>query len=452
MLYRTINPTTEEEVARFDLHTDDALGGMIEVSRRAFETWRRSPPTERAEMLAGAAMLLEQEAAPLAELMAMEMGKPVAQGEAEARKSAWACRFYADHAQSFLEPDRRESDGSEAYLRFDPMGPILAIMPWNFPFWQFYRFAAPALTAGNTILLKHSPNTPQCALAIEYLMRRAGFPPGVVQNLFLTHEQASDVISDPRVRGVTLTGSTRAGKEVARTAGHRLKPSVMELGGSDPFIVFSDADLDSAARTGVDARCLNNGQSCIAAKRFLVQRSIAEAFAERFVGGMEARTVGDPTQPGVDIGPLARKDLRDHLVEQVDRTVAAGVRLLCGGGLSPGKGYLPTVLADVPAGSPGTEEELFGPVATLTVFDSDDEAIVIANSTSYGLGASVWTTDADRARSLIPEIEAGSVFVNGMVKSDPRLPFGGVKESGFGRELSREGMLEFVNLKTVWIA
>jgi succinate-semialdehyde dehydrogenase/glutarate-semialdehyde dehydrogenase len=253
---------------------------------------------------------------------------------------------------------------------------------------------------------------------------------------------------------VTLTGSTRAGKEVARTAGQCLKPAVMELGGSDPFIVFDDADLDSAARVGVEARCLNNGQSCIAAKRFLVQRTVAGAFRDRFVDGMKARTMGDPTRPGVDLGPLAREDLRDHLAAQVDGTVAAGARVLCGGGRSDGKGFFfpPTVLADVPAGSPGADEELFGPVATLTVFDGDEEAIAIANSTRYGLGASVWTTDRARARRLIPEIEAGSVFVNGMVKSDPRLPFGGVKESGFGRELSREGLLEFVNQKTVWIA
>jgi succinate-semialdehyde dehydrogenase/glutarate-semialdehyde dehydrogenase len=327
-------------------------------------------------------------------------------------------------------------------------------MPWNFPFWQFYRFAAPALAAGNTILLKHSPNTPQCALAIEYLMRRAGFPPGVVQNLFLTNEQASAVISDSRVRGVTLTGSTRAGKEVARTAGQSLKPAVMELGGSDPFVVFDDADLVAAARVGAEARCLNNGQSCIASKRFVVQRKVADEFGQRFVSSMEARRVGDPTRPETEIGPLAREDLRDTLVRQVERTISSGASVLCGGVPDAGTGYFfaPTVLAEVPAGSPAAEEELFGPVATLTVFDDDEEAIEIANSTRYGLGASLWTSDGDRARRLIPEIEAGSVFVNGMVKSDPRLPFGGVKESGFGRELSREGLLEFVNLKTVWIA
>jgi succinate-semialdehyde dehydrogenase/glutarate-semialdehyde dehydrogenase len=454
MIYRTINPTTEEEVARFDLHTDDAVGGMLDLSVEAFGEWRKFPVSERAEMLNVAAGLLEQEASSLAELMAVEMGKPLAQGEAEARKSAWACRFFADKAQGFLAIQPRESDGSEAFVRLDPLGPILSIMPWNFPFWQFYRFAAPALSAGNTVLLKHSPNTPQCAQAIEHLMRRAGFPPGVIQNLFLTHEQASAVISDPRVRGVTLTGSTRAGKAVAQRAGQWLKPAVMELGGSDPFVVFDDADLDAAARIGVEARCLNNGQSCIASKRFLVQRSVAEAFGQRFVGGMEARTVGDPMRSETEIGPLAREDLRDVLAQQVERTIASGARVLCGGVPGEGRGYFfpPTVLSDVPAGSPGADEELFGPVATLTVFDDDDEAIQLANSTSFGLGASLWTSDRERARRWIPEIEAGSVFVNGMVKSDPRLPFGGVKESGFGRELSREGLLEFVNLKTVWIA
>jgi len=454
MPYRTLNPTTEEEVARYDLHTDSAVDAALASSARAFDAWRETAVAERGASLERAAELLESESSLLARLMALEMGKPLAQGEAEARKCAWGCRFYAGSAEAFLRAEPRATEGASAWVRREPLGPLLAIMPWNFPFWQFYRFAAPALAAGNTVVLKHAPSTPQCALAIEDLMRRAGFPVGVVQNLFLSDDQAARVIADDRVRGVTLTGSTRAGQAVAALAGRHVKPAVMELGGADPFIVLDDADLAEAVRAGVDARCQNSGQSCIAAKRFLVQRGIAAAFRESFVAAMTARRVGDPLESGIDIGPLARADLRDRLDEQVRRSLEAGARALCGGARPPGRGYFypPTVLAEVRAESPAAEEELFGPVAALVEFGRDDEAVALANATRYGLGASLWTRDRERAHRLVPRIEAGSVFVNGLVKSDPRLPFGGVKDSGFGRELGREGLDEFVNLKTVWMA
>ena len=326
-------------------------------------------------------------------------------------------------------------------------------MPWNYPLWQFFRFAAPALMAGNTVLLKHAPSTPRCALAIVDILRSAGFPEPAVQSLFLTNEQAAVLIADARVRGVTLTGSTRAGGEVAATAGRQLKTMVMELGGSDPFVVFEEADFDRAVEVGVAARCINSGQSCVAAKRFLIQRSIFDAFSERFVAAMQAQTIGDPTDPSVEIGPLAREDLRDGLAEQVARSLDAGARVLCGGSPPARKGFLypPTVLDRVDPASPAATEELFGPVAALMPFAEESDAIELANATRYGLGASVWTEDRARADRMIDELQAGSVFVNGLVKSDPALPFGGVKDSGFGRELSREGTLEFVNAKTVWI-
>ena len=380
-------------------------------------------------------------------------GKPLAEGIAEAKKCALACRWYAEQAASILAPSQRESDGSRAYVRHDPLGPILAIMPWNFPFWQFYRFAAPSLAAGNTILLKHAPNTPGCALRMVALLEDAGLPAGVVQNLFLTNEQAAQVVSDKQVRGVTLTGSTRAGKQVAAIAGSHLKTMVMELGGSDAFTVFADADVDEAVRSGVAARMLNNGQSCIAAKRFLVEDGIFDRFRDAFVDLMGERVMGDPLEGSTRLGPLARQDLRDDLAGQVTQSLQAGARALCGGEAvqRPGWFYPATVLVDAPADSPAACQEMFGPVASLFRFKTEDEALDLINGTDYGLGSSLWTSDMDRVERFVPAIDTGAVFINGMVKSDPRLPFGGVKESGFGRELGREGMLEFVNLKTVWV-
>jgi len=454
MVYRTVNPTSGVEIARYELHSAAAVEDALAASSRAFAHWRRTGPAERRTALAGAADLLDAEAPSLARLMALEMGKPLAQGEAEARKCALGCRHYAEQGERLLAPRERDGDGDAVSVRREPLGPLLAIMPWNYPLWQFYRFAAPALAAGNTVLLKHAPNTPKCGLAIEDLMRRAGFPAAVVQNLFLSNEQAARVISDDRVRGVTLTGSTRAGRAVAALAGARVKPTVMELGGSDPFIVLDDADLARAVSVGVEARCQNSGQSCIAAKRFLLHHAIARDFRESFVAAMERRRVGDPLADGTEIGPLAREDLRDRLDEQVRASLAAGASSLCGGrpGEGPGFFYPPTVLQCDATLGPAAEEELFGPVAALFEFDRDEEGITLANATRYGLGASLWTRDRERAERFIPQLEAGSVFVNGLVRSDPRVPFGGVKDSGFGRELGSEGLDEFVNVKTVWIA
>ncbi|HXV76486.1 MAG TPA: NAD-dependent succinate-semialdehyde dehydrogenase [Candidatus Polarisedimenticolaceae bacterium] len=454
MDYQTTDPTTGKTLECYPTATGAECRGAIERAAAAFAAWRATPVEARAERLRRCAESLDRQAPELAELMAVEMGKPLVEGEAEAAKCAWGCRFFAEQAASFLEPDAKDSDGSQAYVRYDPLGPLLAIMPWNFPFWQFFRFAAPALMAGNVVLLKHAPNTPGCARRIERLLGESGLPDGVVQNLFLTDEQAAGVIADPRVRGVTLTGSTRAGRQVAAAAGRQLKAMVMELGGSDPFIVFGDADLERAADTAVASRCLNNGQSCIAAKRFLVEASVFDRFRDAVVERMRSRKIGDPRDRSVELGPLARRDLRDTLADQVDRTVAAGARVLCGGEPPARDGffYPATVLVDIPAGSPAAREELFGPVASLFPFDDERQAVALANDSEYGLGASLWTRERERVDRLIPRLDSGSVFVNGLVKSDPRLPFGGVKQSGFGRELSREGMLEFVNRKTVWIA
>ncbi len=454
MDFRTIDPTTGEEIERYASATESEIQAALRSAGTAAADWQGRPLEDRAQRVSRAADLLDGQASELAALMAFEMGKRVEEGEAEAKKCAWACRYYAENAAAFLEPEAKESDGSAAAVRFEPLGPILAIMPWNFPFWQFFRFAAPALMAGNVVLLKHAPNTPRCAQRIETLLREAGLPDGVVRNLFLTHEQAADVIADPRVRGVTFTGSTRGGKQVAAHAGEHLKTMVMELGGSDAFIVLDDADIENAVETGILSRCINNGQSCIAAKRFLVQQDVFDDFRDAFVERMREQTIGDPRSPDTRLGPLARRDLRDRLADQVARSVHAGAKPLCGGTIPPRDGffYPATVLVDAALESPAATEELFGPVATLFPFETDDEAIALANATEYGLGASLWTADPSRAERLIPRIESGAVFVNGLVKSDPRVPFGGIKSSGFGRELGREGMLEFVNRKTVWIA
>jgi len=452
--YRSVNPATEEEIASYPIESETAIEGAIGGAQAAFGEFARRPVGERARLLVAVARRLDERTAELARLMALEMGKPLAQGEAEVRKCAWGCRYFAEHGEEFLAPERREAEGAEAWVVSEPLGPLLAIMPWNFPFWQFFRFAAPALVAGNTVLLKHAPSTPDCARAIEGLLRDAGAPEGVLRNVFLSNEQTARVIADDRVAGVTLTGSTTAGRAVAEVAGRHVKHVVLELGGSDPFVVLDDADLNRAVAAAVEGRCQNSGQSCIAAKRILVHDSRLAEFRERFVAAMEALVVGDPRDPGVDVGPLARADLRERLEGQVRASVARGAEILCGGARPMRRGwyYPPTVLARVPAGSPAADEELFGPVATLGSFASDEDAVALANASRYGLGATVWTRDLPRARRLVPAIRAGAVFVNGLVKSDPRLPFGGVRDSGLGRELGREGLLEFVNRKTVWIA
>jgi succinate-semialdehyde dehydrogenase/glutarate-semialdehyde dehydrogenase len=385
--------------------------------------------------------------------MTLEMGKPIGAAESEARKCAWVCRWYADNAGRLLADEEVDTNARHSFVRFEPLGIVLAVMPWNFPFWQVFRFAAPALAAGNAGLLKHASNVPGCALAIEQVLQSAGTPDGVFQTLLIGSDRVEPLIRDPRVRAVTLTGSDFAGRSVARAAGDSLKKTVLELGGSDPFVVLEDANLADAVSTAIIARTMNNGQSCIAAKRFLVADAVAEEFEQRFSAGMADLSIGDPLDPTTDIGPLATESIRDELAAQVDATVAAGGRLLLGGQPIPGPGYFypPTVVADPPAGSPLRVEETFGPAAAVLRFSSVEQAIELANETEFGLGAAVWTRNPGTAEPFITGIETGSVFVNGMVASDPRLPFGGTKNSGYGRELAGYGLREFLNIKTVWI-
>jgi succinate-semialdehyde dehydrogenase/glutarate-semialdehyde dehydrogenase len=447
----TVNPATGERVASFDPLTESQLEEKLASAAEAFRTWRHTTFAERAGWMLRAAEILEAEKDAFARIMTLEMGKPLAAARQEAAKSATACRYYVEHAERLLADELVEMGGAMSFVRYQPLGAVLAIMPWNFPFWQVFRFLAPALMAGNVGLLKHASNVPQCALAIEDIVRRAGFPAGVFQTLLIGAEQVRPVIDDPRVKAVTLTGSEPAGRQVAAQAGRQIKKCVLELGGSDPFIVMPSADLDAAVRTGVQARVTNNGQSCIAAKRFIVEEAIADEFEQRFVEAMARLVVGDPMREATEVGPLATPVILHELGEQVRRSVAAGARVLTGGHRleRPGNYYAPTVLADAPENSPAYCEELFGPVAVVMRARGIDAAIHLANDTRFGLGASAWTRDAGEQHRFIDEIEAGMVFINGMVASDARLPFGGVKASGYGRELSAWGIREFVNVKTV---
>jgi succinate-semialdehyde dehydrogenase / glutarate-semialdehyde dehydrogenase len=449
---RPIDPTTEQPLEDYAEHTPRQIKQLLSQAGEAFRGWRETPLGERCRLMRRAGRVLRERSADLSRLMTREMGKPVVAAEAEIEKCAACCDHFADHAPQYLTPQFIPSDATRSFVRFDPLGAVLAIMPWNFPFWQVFRFAAPALTAGNVGVLKHAPNVPGCALAIEDVFRAADFPAGVFTTLLVDTPAVPDIIRDPVIAAVTLTGSDRAGSAVAAQAGAALKKCVLELGGSDPFIVLPDADVEATAKAAAAARTINSGQSCIAAKRFIVVGD-SGPFEKRFAEALQALKVGDPSDRATDMGPLARLDLLENLERQVREAIAGGARLVTGGRRLPRKGYFypPTLLADVKPGNPAFDEEVFGPVAALVQAKDIDDAVRLANTSRYGLGASIWTGDAAAAEALALRIESGSVFVNGPVKSDPRLPFGGIKRSGYGRELAAFGIHEFVNVKTVWI-
>ncbi len=453
MAIASINPATGETLRTFEPLTECELERKIDLAASTFRIYRRTSFADRARMMTRAAEILEAEKDKFARIMTTEMGKPLKAAGGEAAKCATVCRYYAENAERALANEVVATNATRSYIHYEPLGPVLAVMPWNFPFWQVFRFAAPALMAGNVGLLKHASNVPQCALAIEHILGRSGFPEGVFQTLLIGSDQVERVLDDPRVVAVTLTGSEPAGRQVASTAGRQIKKSVLELGGSDPFIVMPSASLEEAASIAVKARTINNGQSCIAAKRFIIAAAIYDEFERRFVQGMKALKVGDPMDEATSIGPLATPQILEELDAQVKKAVAAGARVLTGGKRVPGPGnyYEPTVLVSIKRDSPVYHEEIFGPVAMLFRAADIAEAIEIANDSPFGLGASAWTRDVSETARFIDEIEAGQVFINGMVASDPRLPFGGVKRSGYGRELGLFGIREFVNTKTVWI-
>ncbi len=453
MAIQSINPATGEVLRSFGPLNNHQIDQKLALAASTFSSYRRLPFAERATMLRRAAEILERDNERFARIMTSEMGKTIRSARDEAAKCALACRYYAEHGRSFLADEKVATNATLSYIRYQPIGPVLAVMPWNFPFWQVFRFAAPALMAGNVGLLKHASNVPQCALAIEEIFCEAGFPEGAFQALLIGPQAVARVIADPRVAAATLTGSEPAGSQVASESGKFIKKTLLELGGSDPFIVMPSADLDRAVETAVKARIVNNGQSCIAAKRFIIAERVADEFVRRFVAAMEAVRVGDPMREETELGPLATPQIRESLDDQVQRSVAAGARVLTGGNRieGPGNFYNATVLTGVPNDAPAACEELFGPVAALFRVRNLEDAIELANATSFGLGASIWTNDEDERERAIDAIESGMVFVNGMVASDPRLPFGGVKHSGYGRELGVSGIREFVNIKTVWI-
>jgi succinate-semialdehyde dehydrogenase / glutarate-semialdehyde dehydrogenase len=453
-MIQSINPATGEVLETFPTSSPQDIERSVAAAHAAFLEWRDVGFATRAESMRKAAALLRGRKDEYARTMALEMGKPVTQGEAEVDKCAWTCEFYAEHAETMLAPQPRATDASKSYVRFDPLGPVLAIMPWNFPFWQVFRFAAPALMAGNAAILKHASNVPRCALQIEEVFRTVGVPRGLFATVLVGSKAVGPLIADPRVVAVTLTGSDHAGTQVATQAGRELKKTVLELGGSDPFIVLADADVATAARTAADARLVNSGQSCIAAKRFIVVESVADRFVAAFADELRARRMGDPLDRVTQVGPQARVDLRDALHRQVEESIRRGARRVLGGEIPPGPGafYPPTLLTAVDRGMPAFDEETFGPVAAVIRAKDDADAVRQANDSVFGLGASLWTQDRAKAERLAARIEAGAIFVNGLVKSDPRLPFGGIKRSGYGRELSEYGIREFVNIKSVWIA
>jgi succinate-semialdehyde dehydrogenase/glutarate-semialdehyde dehydrogenase len=454
MAIESINPANGKLVRRFEPLTSEAVREKIALASEAFRDYQAIPLEHRALCMRKLASILEEETEELAAVITEEMGKPLHTARLEVLKCALGCRYYADHASRILAPESIPTEASESYVRWDPLGVVLAVMPWNFPFWQVFRFLAPALMAGNVGLLKHASNVPQCAIVIESLVRRAGFPRGTFQALLIDSRQVESVLGDERIAAVTVTGSEPAGRAVAAQAGWLIKKSVLELGGSDPFIVMPSADLDVAVETAVRARCVNSGQSCIAAKRFLIADEIYDEFESRFVAGMETMRVGDPMKDTTDIGPLATAAIVEELAAQVQAAVRAGARILTGGERMVGEGnyFEPTVLAGVPRSCAVYREELFGPVAMIFRVANLDEAIEVANDTTFGLSASVWTREEAEQRRLVAELQCGAVFVNAMVASDPRLPFGGIKRSGYGRELSAAGMREFLNAKTVVVS
>lgn len=455
MAIATINPATGETLKTFEPLNHGEIAAKLDLAQSAFEEYRRTSFPERSHWLQQAATILEQEKANFAKLMTLEMGKTFKSAIAEVEKCALVCRYYAENAPNFLADVTVKTDASQSFVRYQPLGIILAVMPWNFPFWQVFRFAAPALMAGNVGLLKHASNVPQCALAIEDIINRAGFPAGVFQTLLIGASQVADLMADDRVKAATLTGSEPAGASLAVAAGKQLKKTVLELGGSDPFIVLESADLETAVSTAVTARMLNNGQSCIAAKRFILAETIADKFEKLLLEKFQTLKIGDPLATETDIGPLATADILQDLDQQVKIAVESGGKVLTGGSaLSdiPGNFYPPTIIIDIPLDHPIAKEEFFGPVALLFRVADIDAAIKLANDIPFGLGASAWTNNETEKNRLIQEIEAGAVFINSMVKSDPRLPFGGIKRSGYGRELSIQGIHEFVNIKTVWVS
>ncbi|WP_435078343.1 NAD-dependent succinate-semialdehyde dehydrogenase [Halococcus sp. AFM35] len=448
------NPATGDELDPIEGHSREDIDAALAAADDAFEEWREVPIGERQRLIGNAADVLRANKDEYAELMTREMGKPIDGAVAEVEKSAWACEYYEENADEHLQDEVIGSDPeTKTYVSHEPLGPVLAVMPWNYPFWQVFRFIAPHITAGNVGLLKHASNVPGVAQAIEDVMLEAGFPEGVFQSLIIRSDPIEDIIRDDRLAAVTLTGSEAAGRAVAETAGSEIKKSVLELGGNDPFVVLDDADVETAAAVGAGARTLNSGQSCIAAKRFIVHEDVHDEFVEQFVAEMDALTVGDPTEEQTDIGPQAREDLMDDLHDQVERTVEAGATCELGGEPLERDGffYPPTVLTGVPRDAAAANEEVFGPSASVFEVGSEEEAIDLANDIDYGLGASVWTDDLDRGERFAHAFEAGMTYVNQLVKSDPRLPFGGVKDSGYGRELAKRGIREFVNEKTVWV-
>jgi succinate-semialdehyde dehydrogenase/glutarate-semialdehyde dehydrogenase len=449
----TLNVATDETVRTYGEMTVEEVGSAVAQAHETWQDWRATSFAERANLMKRTAEILRERKGKLAHLMAIEMGKPLKQGVAEITKCAWLFEYYAENAEAYLAPDIIKTEASLSYVTFLPLGVILSIMPWNFPFWQVYRFAVPSLMVGNVSVLKHASNVPGCARVIEEIFLQAGFPKGAFRTLLIGSKRVKEVIENPLVRAVTFTGSTPAGKMVASQAGALAKKTVLELGGSDPYIVLEDADMDLTVQTCVDARLVNSGQSCIAAKRFIVLEPVLAEFTDRFVSLMQTKKVGDPLEEGTDIGPMARRDLRDNLHKQVLASVERGARLLLGGEVPEGKGayYPPTVLTDVKPGMPAYDEETFGPVAAIIRAKDEEDAIEIANTTVFGLGSAVFTRDIEHAEWIARRLDSGMTFINALVTSDPRLPFGGVKGSGYGRELGSYGIREFVNAKTVYI-